>query len=121
MPIQDVVIATLKCDNEKCTNEVMFPKTQQGLPAEVADKNPWMKTARLIQTSDGRVRYYCTDACEVEGIKAGEHNPPEPKKVIDMPTGAALEAIKQAARDEIARRQGTQALKEGRPVTLQQS
>lgn len=120
MAIQDVVVETVKCDNPACTSEAVFPKLQNGVLPEVLEKNPWLKTARLIQTADGRVRYYCTDVCEVAGIKTGEHNPPEPKKVIDMPSGPALEAIKKAAAEELARRQGTQALKEGKQVQFQQ-
>lgn len=119
MSVQDVVIETAKCDNPACDKQAVFPRLQQGVLPETLEKFPWLKTSRSVQTADGRSFYYCTSVCEVEGIKAGLHEPPEPKKVIEMPTGPALDAIKQAAQAELARRQGTQALKEGRPVTLQ--
>jgi hypothetical protein len=70
MAIIDVQYRTIKCDGPNCGNTVTFePKHNQKVMAE----NPWLLTARVIQTGDGCNFVYCSDACEVAGI-AKTHN-----------------------------------------------
>lgn len=116
MSIHDTVIRTITCNGPECKNTVTFEQKEN---KEAVDANPWLKSARVIQTGDGRNLVYCSDVCEVNGVGSGAHNPPEAKKVIEMPTGGSLDAIKKAAAAAKAAEEGTKALREGRPVNIQ--
>ncbi len=106
----DTTVRTITCNGPACEKTATFTQqTQQ----DVIDQNPWLKTDRHVATFDGRSLGYCSDVCEVEGVKSGVHAPPE-KKVIQMPTGDAMAAIRAAAAQQAADIEGTKALKEGR-------
>jgi hypothetical protein len=65
MTIVDVQYRTIKCDGPNCPRTVTFDIKHSH---RVADENPWLLTARVIQTGDGCNFVYCSDACEVAGI-----------------------------------------------------
>jgi hypothetical protein len=114
MSIVDSAIRTIKC--ERCPNEVVFDrKDEQATFANPV--NAWLKGVRLIQTADGRVLSYCTDACELEGIKAGIHNIPEQPKVAEGNAAMVAAAAKMAT----ARAQAEQAIRDGKPTNVQLS
>lgn len=95
MSITDTVVRTIKCEVEGCPNEVIFDrKEEQQVFAK--PENAWMKGIRLVQTADGRNIAYCSDNCEIEGIKTGKHNLPEPKRIIEAGNSAAVQAAAQA-------------------------
>jgi hypothetical protein len=120
--INDVSVRTIKCDAPGCDKTATFAQSE----AEQAVKdNPWIKTVRILQNifspnpqQAPKVFVYCSDVCEVQGVQSGLHNPVE-KKIISMPTGDALAAVKAAAAAAEAARVGTQALREGRDVSIQ--
>jgi hypothetical protein len=120
--INDVNVRTIKCDAAGCDKTVTFAQSE----AEQAVKdNPWIRTVRILQNifspnpqQPPKVFVYCSDTCEVKGVESGAHNPVE-KKIIQMPSGDALAAVKAAAAAAEAARVGTQALKEGRDVSIQ--
>ena len=81
---------TIKCDIEGCTNEVTF--NPQNVD-EVKALPEWVRGYRVTQRGDRKSFGYCSDVCEVQGITAGNHNVPEPKKVTEV---TSLEEVKQA-------------------------
>lgn len=109
MGVIQATIRTVKCD--KCEITTTFEVTERGVAQEIVDANPWLSTGRLINTTDGRVYFYCSDKCEVEGTASGLHNKPEPKKIIDSP--ANNQAVAVAAAIAAQRDASTKALKEG--------
>ena len=113
MPILDVAVRTISC--EICDKTITFNQKDH---VEVAKNTPWLATSRVIQTGDGRNFLYCSDACEIAGIATEKHNIPEPKKLVDVPSVGAAQAIKIAAQAAEEAKAGTQAMKEGRPTKL---
>ena len=109
------VTTIVKCDLSGCTNSVSFDENSK--QKTLAD-TPWLRTYRTVQTGDGRFIGYCGDVHEIEGIKGGQHNLPEPKKIIEAANPAAVAAAAQAA--EAARNSDTN-LKSGTggPVLVQ--
>jgi hypothetical protein len=116
MSIVDNQYRTITCNGSDCDKTVTFDLKQ----VETAVKeNPWLENTRLVnRLSDGRVFAYCSDTCEVKAVTTGAHNKEE-KKVVEMPTGSAREAILRAAQAAKAAEEGAKALKEGRPVNIQ--
>lgn len=96
MALTDVVMRTIKCNNEDCPKEITFERTKE---KETFDNpaNIWLKSLRLVQTVDQRSLVYCSDVCEIMGIKTGAHNMPEPKKIIENANAATVAAAAQAA------------------------
>jgi hypothetical protein len=120
--ISDVSVRTIKCDAPGCDKTVTYAESEA---AQAIKDNPWVRTVRILQNvfslnpqQPPRVFVYCSDPCEVKGVESGAHNPIE-KKIIQPPTGDALAAVKAAAAAAEANRAGTQALKEGRDVSIQ--
>lgn len=109
MATVDTIVRTITCNGPACEKTATFTQQNQ---QETIDQNLWLKTYRNVTTFDGRSLGYCSDVCEVEGIKAGTHVPPQ-QKVIQMPTGDAMAAIRAAAAQSAANAEGTRALKEG--------
>jgi len=108
------LIVTFTCNNPECGKTITWgaqdePKTFQ--------ENEWLLGLRLIQTLDKREFAYCSDVCEVAGIKTGQHNIKQQPKV-QLPTGSATEAIQKAAQAAAQAEAATKAIKEGQPVTL---
>lgn len=98
MPVKDVQTKTISCDNPSgdCTKSVTFNVAE----AQQMKENPsnvWLKSLRLIQTPDGRVLSYCSDVCEIQGARSGQHNTPEPKKIIEASDPAAIAQAAAAA------------------------
>ena len=96
MGLQDVQSRTIKCDNSECNKQVSFNQAE----AKQTFDNPanvWMKSLRIINTFDGRTFAYCSDVCEITGARSGQHNLPEPKKIIEASNPAAVAAAAQAA------------------------
>lgn len=116
MSVVDNTYRTITCNGPECDKTVTFePKDAE----KTVKENPWLDNARLVnRLADGRVYAYCSDTCEVKAVTAGAHNKEE-KKVVEMPTGSAREAILRAAQAAKAAEEGSRALKEGRPVNIQ--
>jgi len=116
MSVVDTAYRTITCNGPECDKTVTFePKDAE----KTVKENPWLENARLVnRLSDGRVFAYCSDPCEVKAITAGAHNKEE-KRVIEMPSGGAREAILRAAQQAAATEAGAKALKEGRDVKIQ--
>lgn len=121
MAILDQGFRTVKCDNPKCDKAITFEHeaAQQTLTDPA---NAWLKPVRIVKLLFGGqqapTHVYCSDVCEIEGIKAGLHNPPEQKKLIEAANPAAIMAAAKAA--ELAK-QSDDRLKSGRggPVLIQ--
>jgi hypothetical protein len=113
--ILDAQYRTVTCD--QCGQTVTFEQDQRGVPVDVINANPWLKTNRVV-LANGKNFSYCNDLCEVEGIKAGNHNPVEAPKV-EVPTGSAKAQIQAAAAAAKEREDATKALKEGSSAKIQ--
>ncbi len=118
MSIANSVVQTIKCDAPGCDKAIIFAQSET---PEVVKANAWLRGVRIVQglftenpNIPNKTFVYCSDTCEVNGTGTGKHNPIE-KKVIEMPTGDQLAAIRAAAAQAQAVAEGTQALKEGRP------
>jgi hypothetical protein len=94
MPVTDT--KTIKCDGPECTKIITFT-TAEGKEVTERPGNEWMKAIRLVQTPDGRVLAYHDDVCEISGARAGLHNIPVPKKIIEVGNSAAVAAAAHAA------------------------
>ena len=105
MPISN--FRNIKCDNVDCKNDITFDPR---LEKETFEANPWMKGLRIVQTVDQRVFSYCSDVCEIVGVKTGQHNLPVPKKIIEATGPGALQAATQQAQ---AQASSDKALKSG--------
>ncbi len=116
MGIVNVVYRAITCNGPECKNTLTFD-VKDG--KEVLEANPWLLGLRFVKTPDERELIYCSDLCELNGIRSGVHNRPEVKKIVEMPSGAGLEQIKQAAQRAAQQEQATAALKAGTGVTLQ--
>lgn len=115
MPVTPTTFHTITCDNKTCEHKrtITYNVAQQKETFEHAD-NAWMKNLRNVQAVDGRVLTYCSDVCEVEGVKTGLHNMPQKKLIESAATPAQIEQAAAAAR---AAEQAGEALKQGRPVS----
>jgi hypothetical protein len=119
MSIVQTTFQTISCNS--CDKTVTFDsavfQTPEGQKGTI-EANPWLRTYRMVNTIlDGRASGYCTDECLLKAIEVGTFNPIE-KKVIEMPAGGNLEAIKKAAAEAAAKAEGTRRLKEGQPVNI---
>lgn len=112
MGIVDTTFRTISCNG--CDKTVTFDQKDA---QKISQENPWLLNTRVLQTGDGRNFSYCSDLCEISGVQAGQHNKPEPKKIIEMPAGAEY-AIRQAAAAAKQQEAATAAIKAGQPVTL---
>ena len=118
MPIVNVQFQTVTCDGPGCKNTVTFAANPQD-HAKAAAENPWLVSTRGVTAAGAnpdnspRTFVYCSDACEVNNVTAGAHNPPQ-KKVIDIATGSA--ALKQAAAQAAAQQAADKAIREGGPT-----
>lgn len=116
MPMDDQPLRTIKCDNDECNKTITFDRRKEKETFE-SPANTWMKSIRLIQTIDGRGLVYCSDVCEIMGTKAGKHNLPEPKKIIEAASPAAIQAAVAAA-DAAAKSDENLKSGQGGPVVL---
>ena len=115
MGLIDVVIRSITCNGPDCPHTVTFDREQMKQTVET-EGNEWLRSGRILQTSDGRSLFYCSDACEIGGIGTGVHTLPEPKKIISGV--ASQQAVAQAAASAKASEAATAAIKAGQPVTL---
>lgn len=115
MPITNTGFREVTCDAPGCDKSIIFDSTQ-GMQPEVLEANPWLKTNRAIQTSDNRVFSYCSDVCEVEGVKTGQHSAIE-KKTVQTATGGAA-AIAMAAAEARRKQLTDEKIREGKPVQV---
>jgi len=81
---------TISCDmcgEKEGGNTVTFdPKN-----VEQIQKLPdWVRGYRVVNRGDRKAFGYCSDVCEVNGITAGNHNVPEPKKVQEVTSQAEI-------------------------------
>ena len=124
MGVQQTVYKTVSCNGPGCDKSVTFEVgTQQtGIPKETeailsAPENSWMNsTLRTVRTPDGRELVLCSDVCEVNSVAAGNHNKPEPKKIIELPTGGPTEYIRRAAEAAKVKEQADRDLRAGPEV-----
>jgi hypothetical protein len=121
--IIDTIYKTISCEGPDCKNSVTFLQTEER--TELAKpENAWvLKTARTVINlvpAPGQERptprLYCGDVCELNAIKTGAHNVPEPKRIVSEPASAA--AVAQAAAAAKRAEAATEALRAGGPVTL---
>lgn len=110
MSINDTVIRTIKCDGPGCAREQLLFDRKEEQVVFGKPENAWVKGLRLVQTADGRQFMYCSDECEVKGAGTGQHNLPEPKKIIEAGNAAAVAA---AAKIAEARTAAEKAVREG--------
>lgn len=117
MSIVNTQYQTVQCDGPNCKNIATFAATPQD-HAKAVQEHPWLATTRGATgagpDAQGQPRQfvYCSDACEVNAVTAGTHNPLQ-KKVIDIATGSA--ALKQAAEQAARQQAADKALREGGP------
>ena len=117
MGLIDLQYRTLTCEVAGCPRTVTFQLTKEEHAKTLeAPGNEWLKTGRFVNTPDGRNLFYCSDVCEIKGIETGQHNLPEPKRIISGVASAAQVASAAAAAK--AAEAATQAIKAGSPVTL---
>ena len=102
---------TITCNT--CSKTVTFEAKEE---QKVAEENPWLKATRIVQNAQGRNFLYCSDQCELEGVAQGSHNPQEAPRISLAEGVSTMEA---AARAAAAQEQATEAIKAGKPVTLQ--
>jgi hypothetical protein len=96
MAITDKALRTLACNNLECNKSITFDRAEEKQTFD-NPANIWLKSIRLIQTVDQRSFLYCSDVCEIMGTKSGQHNLPEPKKIIEDANPAAVQAAAAAA------------------------
>jgi len=105
---QPTAITTIvKCDLTECSKSVSFDSTKQ---QQALVDSPWLRTYRTVQAADGRKFGYCGDQCELKGTASGQHNMPEPKKIIETGNAAAVAV---AAQQAAAAKVSEQALRDG--------
>jgi hypothetical protein len=104
------VIRTMKCDNPECGKEITFDRAQEK-EVFATPANQWLKSLRFVQTVDGRGLLYCSDLCEIVGVKSGSHNLPEQKQIIENANEATVKAAAQAAEAAV---ESTKTLKSGK-------
>jgi hypothetical protein len=114
MAVLDIQYRTVTCNT--CGKTVTYEQDQRGVPQQVIDENPWLRSNRVVLAA-GKNFSYCSDLCEVAGIETGQHNIPEPPKV-EIPQGSAQAQIAAAAAAAKAREDATKAIKEGSPAKV---
>jgi hypothetical protein len=123
MGVVNTVYTTISCEGPDCTKTVTFLATEE--QQELAKpENSWvLKTARTTVNlvpappqQKPQPRLFCSDICEINSIKTGAHNVPEPKRIVSEPASAA--AVAQAAAAAKRAEAATEALRAGGPVTL---
>lgn len=117
MGIINTSFRTVSCNS--CDKTATFPTTDQVAANKAMEDFPWLKTTRLVNSADGRSFAYCSDECEVAGVTSGQHNPPEPKKIIEAPNEGTQAAIALAAQAAKQAEEATKSLKAGKPTKLQ--
>lgn len=113
MSILDSAFRTVTCDG--CNKTITFQQQDQEAMKKAVEDNPWLKTLRIVQTSQGRNFAYCSDECELKSVSEGKHNPEEPKRVIAAPSASAMAQAAAAAKQA---EEATRNIKSGQPVTL---
>ena len=114
MSIVDNNIRTVTCNS--CDITVTFDVKDP----KVTQENPWLNNVRIVQViASGRNFAYCSDQCMIAGIAAGELNPPEQKKIVEVADGQSNAAILMAANAAKAAESATKAIKDGKPAKLQ--
>ena len=113
MPIIDTVVRTISCNAEGCTKTTTFDRKDEKAMFENPE-NAWMKSLRVVQSADGRNFTYCSDECEIKGTTTGQHNLPEPKKVVEGNAAAVAIAAKAAEAAKIA----DAAIRGGQPAKV---
>ena len=111
MGIVNVTFRTITCNGPECKNTVTYESSKEKETIE-APENAWVNGLRTIQTLDQRMFTYCSDVCEIGGVKTGQHNKPEPKKIVDT-SGAPSAQIAEAAAAAKAAEEATKQLKAG--------
>jgi hypothetical protein len=106
----------MSCDAPGCDKVIAF-ECSQGIPKDIVEANPWVKTSRVTRTFDGRILSFCSDVCQIKSIETGSHNAPEPKQVQQVAGGGAA-AIAQAAAEARRRQLATDAIKAGEPAKV---
>lgn len=96
MALTDVATRTIKCDNPECNKEITFNRAEEKATFDNPG-NIWLKSIRLVQAIDQRSFVYCSDICEILGARSGQHNLPEPKKIIEAANAQAVAAAAQSA------------------------
>lgn len=115
MTIIDSAIRTIACDGPGCTKQLLYDRKDEKTTFELPE-NVWLRGTRVTQTADGRNLVYCSDICEVNGVATGKHNIPEPPKIVQTASPAAIVAAAAAAN---AARQADQAIRDGQPTKVQ--
>ncbi len=95
MSIIDTAIRSISCDAPECNKAVLYDRKDEKATFENPE-NVWLRGSRVVQSADGRNLTYCSDICEIEGVKTGKHNIQEPPKVVQG-NAAAIAAAAQAA------------------------
>jgi hypothetical protein len=116
--VHQTVYKSVSCDGPNCPNKITYEAGPQGNEQQVQEETPWLKTVRLVQRADQTTFVYCSDACELANVGAGEHNPKARKQII-LPQGA--NAMKQAESLAKTAEAATKALKSGSGITVQGS
>jgi len=100
---------TIKCDAEGCESSATFnPQDVEQIKA----LPEWVRAYRVVNRGDRKAFGYCSDVCEVNGITAGNHNVPEPKKVTEVTSQAEIKqaiANAEAAKALAGKDAGTEA------------
>jgi hypothetical protein len=116
MSVIDATYRTMTCNGVGCTNSVTFDIKNA---EETFKATPWLRTFRIVQ-ANGRNFFYCGDLCEISGIEAEVHNPPEEKKIVELPSvGSATSAIQAAAAAARAAEESTRKIKSGEGGQIQ--
>lgn len=117
MGIQNMQLKSVTCNGPECDKTVTYDIRDEKSVID-AQGNEWMKNLRIVSTFDQRAFLYCSDICEAKSLATGQHNLPEPKKLIEgVATPAQIAAAAAAAKQA---EEATLALKSGRggPVRL---
>jgi hypothetical protein len=115
MGVVQTVLNTITCNGPGCDKVITYAQAKEKETFELPE-NVWLMGLRTIQTLDQRKFSYCSDTCELKGVESGQHNKPEPKKIISNVATPAQ--IQQAADAAKAAEAATIAIKAGQPVTL---
>ena len=115
MGLIDSTVRTITCNGPACPKTITFDRR---LEKQTFDDptNAWLKATRIVQTLDGRNLVYCCDACEIGGVGTGQHNLPEPKRIVE--SGASAAAIRAAADAAAQAEATTAAIKAGQPASV---
>lgn len=107
-------IQTICCDT--CGKTITFDvKDAQ----KTVQETPWMLSVRTVVRLDNQQFVYCSDNCNFEGIKTGNHNIPEQKKIAEVTGSSAQAAIEMAAKSARLAEEATKAMKSGSGGKLQ--